>query len=62
MKPYIVIKNRFNRLTPKIKQVFCRHEYELKRENCFINVRCYYEQCKKCGFFKSIEYYKDERR
>lgn len=61
MKPYEVIKNRFNRLTPKIKQVFCRHKYELVREDCF-DIRCYYEKCKKCGFFKRIEYYRNERR
>lgn len=57
MKPYKVIKNRFNRLTPKIKQVFCRHEYELNREN-HCNEWCCYKKCKKCGFFKSIEYYR----
>ena len=51
------VENRFNRGTPKIKQIFCKHKYEWGRE---WNGRdfCIYHKCKKCGFFKIISYYK----
>ena len=56
-KPDRVVKSAFNRTTPKIKQIFCFHKWELKRE-WHPDIDCYFEQCKKCGKFRNISYYK----
>lgn len=58
-EPYKVIKNRFNRNESKLRQIFCFHKWELHRDlRPELNTDCYYEKCKKCGKFKTIEYYK----
>jgi hypothetical protein len=51
-----VIKNRFNRRTPKLKQVFCRHKFIdriIANDGCGMTYTC----CQKCGFWKSIEFF-----
>lgn len=58
-EPYKVIKNRFNRNRSKIKQIFCFHQWEMYIDvSPEINSVCYYTQCKKCGKFKELYYYK----
>jgi hypothetical protein len=54
----LFVKSRFNRLTPILKQIFCIHEWELKRD-WRLDMDCFYEQCKKCGKFRNIEYHKN---
>ena len=56
MKPFKKVSSRFNPDTPKLKQIFCRHEYEGKREDSGW-FKCYYMRCKKCGKFKDLYYY-----
>lgn len=58
--PFQVIKSSFNRTTPKIKQIFCHHNWDIEREDAG-DVRCYFYKCKKCGKFKDITYYRDRR-
>ena len=59
LKPYKTIKNHFGSQTPKIKQIFCRHNYECGREfrDGKSGAFCIYLKCKKCGFFKEIAYF-----
>ena len=60
MKPIKRMKFRFNRNTPIIKQLLCRHDYEHKREDTGW-VSCYFLKCKKCGKFKDLNYYSNKR-
>lgn len=59
-KPYKTVKNHFGRQTPKIKQIFCWHKYEMGREFMYGNrgAFCVYLKCSKCGKFKRIDYFK----
>ena len=57
------IKNRFNSQTPKIKQIFCKHKFEWGREykdKSSTHSFCIYLKCKKCGYFKEIDYFEGE--
>ena len=55
---YKTIKNHFGSQTPKIKQIFCRHNFEWGREFAGRHLFCVYLKCTKCGKFKIIQYYR----
>ena len=60
MKAYKRIHHKFNPNRPAIKQIFCRHEWEHKRDN-YGWYRVYYLQCKKCGKFRDMNFYSNKR-